>query len=448
MVVVILRGSSYTDIFCFIFTLLNWMMKLENTGADFEYLHNDSSDVLQHNVPFIVIGSVASDGLYIYKALNEHREKIASSLTNMERAYRVAKESEIFMFGFDKEGSLSTSLEKRIAMIATLLETDFEHLEKELLRPIPIIHALPEPFEMDTLPLISMQSTGSEKVNEDTISSYNSVVHVISHIVRDWTEIGNKIPYQWCVNKLSILYPIPAHKHVLVPGAGLGRLAWEVSRAGFTVEANEYSLVMSTAAYNILNRGTSGVIHPFCYDSMLNEIDPLKRYDSIYYPHLDTNFSTQVAGQMSYTIGDFVDAYLLPSKQSSFDTIITCFFIDTASNIFEYIHVMKFVLRNGGYWINYGPLQWHGNALITPSVVELKDIVQNADFEVLEWEVDDDLINYRSNEDNSARFTKMEGYHSLKFTLKYKGECSFIFGEISCLRENIQRATVNGKYFA
>ena len=42
-----------------------------------------------------------------------------------------------------------------------------------------------------------------------------------------------------------------------------------------------------------------------------------------------------------------------------FDLVVTCFFIDTAENILDYIAVIYHVLRPGGLWINVGPLHYH-----------------------------------------------------------------------------------------
>lgn len=41
---------------------------------------------------------------------------------------------------------------------------------------------------------------------------------------------------------------------VLVPGAGLGRLAWEIAARGYTCQGNEFSLFMLFASNFILNR--------------------------------------------------------------------------------------------------------------------------------------------------------------------------------------------------
>lgn len=41
---------------------------------------------------------------------------------------------------------------------------------------------------------------------------------------------------------------------VLVPGAGLGRLAFEIARQGFQCQGNEFSLFMLFASNFVLNR--------------------------------------------------------------------------------------------------------------------------------------------------------------------------------------------------
>ncbi|KAK0583633.1 hypothetical protein LWI29_000571 [Acer saccharum] len=41
------------------------------------------------------------------------------------------------------------------------------------------------------------------------------------------------------------------------------------------------------------------------------------------------------------------------------DAVVTCFFIDTAHNIVEYIEIISRILKEGGVWINLGPLLYH-----------------------------------------------------------------------------------------
>jgi carnosine N-methyltransferase len=41
------------------------------------------------------------------------------------------------------------------------------------------------------------------------------------------------------------------------------------------------------------------------------------------------------------------------------DCIVTCFFIDAAPNVMEYMAAFERMLKPGGYWINLGPLLYH-----------------------------------------------------------------------------------------
>lgn len=46
----------------------------------------------------------------------------------------------------------------------------------------------------------------------------------------------------------------PQDTKILVPGAGLGRLAFEIARRGYTCQGNEFSLFMLFASNFVLNR--------------------------------------------------------------------------------------------------------------------------------------------------------------------------------------------------
>jgi carnosine N-methyltransferase len=55
--------------------------------------------------------------------------------------------------------------------------------------------------------------------------------------------------------------------------------------------------------------------------------------------------------------GEFVEVYR--KQPESWNSIVTCFFIDTANNIVEYIETIYSCLKKGGVWINFGPLLYH-----------------------------------------------------------------------------------------
>lgn len=57
------------------------------------------------------------------------------------------------------------------------------------------------------------------------------------------------------------------------------------------------------------------------------------------------------------TSGDFLEVY--GGQTASWDSVVTCFFIDTANNVLQYVDLIAKILRKGGIWINYGPLLYH-----------------------------------------------------------------------------------------
>ena len=50
-------------------------------------------------------------------------------------------------------------------------------------------------------------------------------------------------------------------------------------------------------------------------------------------------------GRMRMSAGDFVEVYSAPSQAQRFDCVVTCFFLDTAHNVIQYLEVIAFVLK-------------------------------------------------------------------------------------------------------
>lgn len=41
------------------------------------------------------------------------------------------------------------------------------------------------------------------------------------------------------------------------------------------------------------------------------------------------------------------------------DCVVTCFFIDSAHNVLDYMTCINRILKVGGLWVNLGPLLWY-----------------------------------------------------------------------------------------
>lgn len=157
---------------------------------------------------------------------------------------------------------------------------------------------------------------------------------------------------------------------VLVPGAGLGRLVFDVCMAGFAAEGNEISyhqLLASSWVLNHTNGTQQHALHPFAlhFSNVKSRAQQLRK---VMIP--DVHPGTAIAeaaqwgdtsglGSMSMSAADFVVLYAQPSNHQAFHAVTTVFFIDTAPNLIRYIEAIHHCLKPDGLWINVGPLLWH-----------------------------------------------------------------------------------------
>ena len=353
----------------------------------------------------------------LYVVLEKFKNDCDTIISSLIASYEIAIKSEWSVISDNDDNAddnFSNMIEQRIKNTAAVLEYDYFLLEK-LLKPAHLTLALPSSAGAEQwTPVLNDSHEGS--------SSYDSGMQIITHIVRDWSDQGTLSRdslYQWCISELMNGM---RNEPVLVPGAGLGRLARDISLAGFNVQANELSLVMSTVAYHFLNGNVDkSYVHPFAFDFLINEVTASDRYQKIEFSNsIDDEFVSSLGGiqkgSLSYTIGDFVEVYSQREQRGTYGSIVTCFFIDTASNIYEYLLVIRNALKGGGRWINVGPLQWHSNAKLHPSGDELQNIIKSMGFRIESWKVDDKAINYRHDDTNEdTRHTKFEGYRPLRF---------------------------------
>ena len=94
------------------------------------------------------------------------------------------------------------------------------------------------------------------------------------------------------MNTITALYPTNREQvKVLVPGAGLGRLAFEIAREGFECQGSEFSLYMLFASNFILNNCQTvdcfkiqPYIHQFC-----NNLSSKDQLREIHFPDIDPN---------------------------------------------------------------------------------------------------------------------------------------------------------------
>ncbi|OVA05127.1 hypothetical protein BVC80_8897g9 [Macleaya cordata] len=189
---------------------------------------------------------------------------------------------------------------------------------------------------------------------------------IIRNIVRDWAPEGQRERdqcYKPILEELDRLFPSRCQDRppcCLVPGAGLGRLALEISCLGFVSQGNEFSYYMMICSSFILNHTqTAGewTIYPWIH-SNCNSLSDNDQLRPVSFPDIHPA-SIGITEGFSMCGGDFVEVYGDPSQEGAWDTVVTCFFLDTAHNVVEYIEIISRLLREGGVWINLGPLLYH-----------------------------------------------------------------------------------------
>lgn len=143
---------------------------------------------------------------------------------------------------------------------------------------------------------------------------------------------------------------------VLVVGASLGRLAWELARLGFSVQGVEKSYLQLFTSNFILNGIATPEnplhLYPFIHHTaMVSTADEQLR--EIQFPDVDPRQLEQA--DFSMVAGDFVQLY---KEKSVWDCIVTCFSLENAKNIITYIRRIADVLKAGGVWVNHGSLDF------------------------------------------------------------------------------------------
>ncbi|CAM0954653.1 unnamed protein product [Alopecurus aequalis] len=187
---------------------------------------------------------------------------------------------------------------------------------------------------------------------------------IIRNIVRDWAQEGQierDECYKPILEELNHLFPDRSRPpSCLVPGAGLGRLALEISSLGFVSQGNEFSYYMMICSNFILNHTQEAnecTIYPWIH-SNCNSLSDNDQLRPVSFPDIHPS-SAGITEGFSMCAGDFVEVYSEESQESAWDAVVTCFFLDTAHNIVEYIEIISKVLKDGGVWVNMGPLLYH-----------------------------------------------------------------------------------------
>ena len=257
---------------------------------------------------------------------------------------------------------------------------------------------LMEPLTVEVKDIIKMRSTLRLFIRDWAIEGIDERNSTYKPILEELKQFFSKRPKKDFEEGIN----------VLVPGAGLGRLMYEIAKLGFKSQGNEFSYYMLLCSNYIFNNTTKKeefilqpLIHSF--SNIFNEETPFKKI-SIPDENLGEELSKTDTGEMSMVAGEFCRVYR--DKINFFDSIVTCYFIDTANNIIEYIETNHNILKVGGLWINFGPLLYHyteneEEVSIELSWEEIKHIIIGFGFEFKKIEIV--KTTYSSNKDSMTQ---------------------------------------------
>lgn len=257
------------------------------------------------------------------------------------------------------------------------------------------------------------KSNGGADTKEQVVTQgdMDRVYTTLRQFVRDWSLEGapeRDKCYQPILSLVEQYYPDQEGVSVLVPGAGLGRLAFDFASRGYSCEGNEFSIYMLIASNYILNQALDPqTIHPWC-NTAVNNISHSQRLVPITVPDVDTSELSEDV-KFSMSAGDFLEVY--EDTIEEYDVVAASFFLDTAHNIIDYLECVYKVLKPGGRLISLGPLLYHytnmaGQLSIEISWEDLAELIPKIGF-TLESEQTVEDVPYIRNANSMSNMSYM-----------------------------------------
>ena len=226
---------------------------------------------------------------------------------------------------------------------------------------------------------------------------------LLAQLRREWSDAcADEREESFGACRAALLANLPPAQHagrrprVLLPGAGLGRLVYELAALGYECLGIESSYFMLLGAHYVLKHllpsGRAATVYPHCHESANVALAAhLSRAVRIHAPRLPAAADAAVAVDaavddpatgdgatdamgarasetalppsecMRLVAGDFVGVAGAAKHEGAWDALVTCFFVDAWSGVdlvalFTQAHR---VLRAGGVWLNIGPLLYH-----------------------------------------------------------------------------------------
>ncbi len=218
-------------------------------------------------------------------------------------------------------------------------------------------------YEHNTRLLSSMISTipmtaSTPSRDEDCLSaSYNRLDTCLSYLRRDW---GSNTPAQEEITAIGsrVMQLLKTYcdspQKALFLGAGLGRFAYDLSPFFENTLAIDHSMMMGYFYHKIKRQHID-----FYHIKLKNAEHNAQQYELIHTSMQHAARNNTAPRALSYAIAD---ARCLPLANQTVSAIISIYFTDVLPWSQLWPEVMR-VLKPGGVFIHYGPLQYHFKTL-------------------------------------------------------------------------------------
>ena len=312
------------------------------------------------------------------RALSEYGAELAELMEGLGAAER-----ELSAAAGGAEAALL--FRRRVARVAPAWQENADALESLLsMAAFAPARSLPSPSD----PPVAAPANASAREAERL---YDSARQIVGHLARDWSSDGRRArrrTHGAIARALDRRLPRACRGarggavgcRVLVPGSGLGRLAYELASAvGATVVGRESSPTMLAACAGVLRAAR-------------------RRARLTLFPHLHLPWADEVSGELRFKPVDVPDARVAPPRAARarapallrfelatvgaappargacdaapaaspacFDAVATSYFVDAdasaaAGDVAATVRHLYATLRPDGIWVNAGPLTYH-----------------------------------------------------------------------------------------
>jgi len=310
----------------------------------------------------------------ILRAFDNYPKWALANVARVERDYAILTQAQQALLGTaDKIAQMRRAVNANALVLEKIIGPHREHIgapedrEDERNRTRVLVN------RPDGNGTMFMPAERADFVPESDMEKLQST---LKQFVREWGAEGaaeRAAAHNPALAALQLALPGGAARgdRVLLPGSGLGRMAWECANLGFTAQGSEFSYFMLLAGNFILNAGLADVgsvdVHPWVLQTT-NVRCTADQVRACTVPDTPP-WSLPATSNFSMVAGDFLEVYR--DQRACWEAVLTLFFIDTAHNIAHYLAAIWTLLTPGGAWVNLGPLLWHFADMPTETSVDI-----------------------------------------------------------------------------